>query len=220
MARQKKRFFGDNNLQLNEIEPLTHNQYLAFESDRHLVLYGSAGTGKSFISLYLAFDDILKGHFNKLVIVRSAVPTRDLGFLPGTEKDKIKVYELPYHDICNELFSRGDAYEILKSKMIVDFMTTSFIRGLTFNDTFVVVDECQNLSFHELDSIITRIGENCRIVFCGDFKQSDLKTNGMKDFTEILSSMNCFDLIEFEVKDIVRSDFVKEYLTKKEALGK
>lgn len=218
MARQKKRIFGDNNLHLEEIEPLTHNQFLAFESEKHLVLYGSAGSGKSFISLYLAFDDILKGLYNNLIIVRSAVPTRDIGFLPGTEKEKTKVYEVPYYNICNELFNRGDAYEILKTKTIIDFMTTSYVRGLTFNDAVIVVDEIQNMSFHELDSIITRIGENCRVMFCGDFYQSDLRSNGLKDFIEILEQLDSFDLIEFGINDIVRSEFVKEYLIHKNRL--
>jgi phosphate starvation-inducible protein PhoH len=215
MSRHKKRFLGDNNLQLEEIEPLTHNQYLAFESEKHLVLYGSAGTGKSFISLYLAFDDILKGLYNNIIIIRSAVPTRDLGFLPGNEKEKTKVYEMPYHDICSELFNRGDAYEILKTKAVVNFMTTSYVRGLTFNDAIIIADETQNMSLHELDSIITRVGENCRVIFCGDFYQSDLKTNGLKDFIQILQAMDCFDLIQFEVEDIVRSPFVKAYLIEK-----
>jgi len=160
-------------LTLHEIEPLTRNQVAAFESDRHLVLHGVAGTGKTFISLYLAFDDMIKGLYDRTIIIRSAVPTRDIGFLPGTEKEKSAVYEEPYKDICIELFDRGDAYEILKNKNLVQFMTTSFIRGITLRDSVVIVDECQNMSFHELDSIITRIGEGSRIIYCGDFRQSD-----------------------------------------------
>jgi phosphate starvation-inducible protein PhoH len=216
MTRQKNRFLGDHNLRLKEIEPLTRNQDMAFESEKHLVLNGSAGTGKSFISIYLGLDDILKGYYKEMIIIRSAVSTRDVGFLPGTEKDKSKVFEVPYHDICNELFSRGDAYEILKTKGIVTFMITSFIRGLTFNDSVIVVDEIQNMTLHELDSIITRVGENCRIIFCGDYYQSDLKINGIKDFIQILKRMELFDVIEFEIKDIVRSEFVKSYLTEKQ----
>jgi phosphate starvation-inducible protein PhoH and related proteins len=215
MARNKKRFLGDHNLELRNIDPLTHNQLLAFESEKNLIMYGSAGTGKSFISLYLAFDDMLKEQYEKLIIVRSAVPTRDMGFLPGSDKDKAKVFEIPYIDICNDLFHRGDSYEILKLKTIVEFMTTSYIRGLTWNDAVVLVDECQNMTFHELDSIITRVGVNCRIIFCGDFAQSDLKSNGLYDFIKILGNMGEFDMIEFGVNDIVRSDFVKSYLIEK-----
>jgi len=207
------------NLVLQEIEPLTKNQLAVFESDKNLVLHGCAGTGKTFISSYLAFDDIAKNYYKRLVIIRSAVSTRDIGFLPGNEKEKSSVYEQPYKDICVELFQRGDAYDILKTKGTIDFMTTSFIRGVTLRDAIILVDECQNMSFHELDSIITRVGQGCRIIFCGDFKQSDLNKNGLQDFLRILKEMNEFDLIEFEVHDIVRSGFVKKYITAKTSLG-
>ena len=159
-----------------------------------------------------------KGDFQKLVIIRSAVPTRDIGFLPGTEKEKASVYEEPYKDIANDLFGRGDAYEILKQKNLVEFMTTSFIRGITLRDAVILIDECQNMSFHELDSIITRMGENTRVIFCGDFRQADLKGNGIRDFFQVLKRMSLFDFIEFEVEDIVRSDFVKTYIIAKNEL--
>lgn len=216
---KKNRLLAAANLQLQEIEPLTKNQLKAFESNKHLVLHGVAGTGKTFISSYLAFDDILKSEFSSLVIIRSAVPTRDIGFLPGNEKEKSSVYEEPYKDICIELFQRGDAYEILKTKGLVHFMTTSFIRGVTLRDAVVLVDECQNMSFHELDSIITRIGENCRVIFCGDFRQSDLDKNGLNEFIRILKAMDEFTLIDFEPADIVRSGFVKKYIIAKSDLG-
>jgi len=206
-------------LTLHEIEPLTRNQVKAFESSKNLILHGLAGTGKTFISSYLAYDDMSKGIYDKLVIIRSAVPTRDMGFLPGTEKEKASVYEEPYKDIANELFQRGDAYGIMKQKNLVEFMTTSFIRGITLRDAVIIIDECQNMSFHELDSIITRMGENCRVIFCGDFRQADLKQNGMKDFMQILKRMELFDFIDFQVEDIVRSDFVKSYIIAKNELG-
>lgn len=218
MARRNRTLAGAG-LTLSEIEPLTQNQVAAFESDKHLVLHGVAGTGKTFISCYLAFDDMIKSSYNKLIIIRSAVPTRDIGFLPGNEKEKSAIYEEPYKDICVELFQRGDAYEILKTKSLVNFMTTSFIRGVTLRDAVIIVDECQNMSFHELDSIITRVGEECRIIFCGDFRQSDLSKNGLKDFIRIVKAMDQFDLIDFEIKDIVRSGFVKDYITVKTNLG-
>ena len=218
MAKKRKTLAGVN-FELREIEPLTRNQLKAFETTDHLVLHGLAGTGKTFISSYLAFDDMAKGDFQKLIIIRSAVPTRDIGFLPGTEKEKSSVYEEPYKDISNDLFSRGDAYEILKQKNIVEFMTTSFIRGITLRDAVILIDECQNMSFHELDSIITRIGENCRVIFCGDFRQADLRSNGLKDFFRVLERMHAFTFIEFEVEDIVRSDFVKQYIISKRSLN-
>ena len=218
MSKRSKTLAGSG-LSLAEIEPLTKNQLEAFESDTNLILHGIAGTGKTFISCYLAFDDMVKGVYNNLVIIRSAVPTRDIGFLPGSEKEKASVYEEPYKEIALELFQRGDAYEILKTKGLVHFMTTSFVRGITLKDAVIMVDECQNMSFHELDSIITRVGTNCRVIFCGDFRQSDLKTNGLESFMEILKNMGAFDFIDFEIKDIVRSEFVKDYIIAKTELG-
>lgn len=218
MAKRSRTLAGAS-LTLREIEPLTRNQVRAFDSTKHLILHGLAGTGKTFISCYLAFDDMAKGEYEKLVIIRSAVPTRDIGFLPGTEKEKSSVYEEPYKDIANEIFGRGDAYGILKQKSLVDFMTTSFIRGITLKHAVILIDECQNMSFHELDSIITRMGQNCKVIFCGDFRQADLKQNGMQDFLKILKRMNEFDFIEFEVEDIVRSEFVKNYIIAKNELN-
>ena len=163
------------------------------------------------------------GDLHKVIILRSVVPTRDMGFLPGSAKEKAKVYEAPYYSICNELFGRGDAYDILKTKNIVEFQTTSFVRGITFNDCIVVVDECQNMTYQELDSIITRVGENCRVIFSGDFKQSDLLRNnertGLLTFMNVLKHMNMFDCIEFTKEDIVRSQLVKSYIIAKEDLG-
>lgn len=217
MAKRSKTLAGSG-LQLKDIEPLTLNQVRAFESNKHLMLHGLAGTGKTFISCYLALDDMTKGEYEKLVVIRSAVPTRDMGFLPGSEKEKSSVYEEPYKDICIELFGRGDAYEVLKTKGLLHFMTTSFIRGVTLRHATIIIDECQNMSFHELDSIITRVGENCRIVFCGDFRQADLKNNGLSDFLRVIKAMGEFDMVDFEVHDIVRSDFVKNYILAKLSL--
>jgi len=218
MSRRRKTLAGAN-LDLQEIEPLTKNQVIAFESNKNLMLHGVAGTGKTFISCYLAFDDMVKNIYERLVIIRSAVSTRDIGFLPGNEKEKASVYEEPYKDICIELFQRGDAYEILKTKGLVHFMTTSFIRGVTLRNATIMIDECQNMSFHELDSIITRIGQGCRVIFCGDFRQADLAKNGLQEFVRILKVMEEFDFVDFEIKDIVRSDFVKQYITAKTDLG-
>ena len=222
MAKRSKTLAGAS-LDLQIIEPLTRNQLVAFESTKNLVLHGVAGTGKTYISCYLAFDDMTKGNYEKLVIIRSAVPTRDMGFLPGSDKEKAAVYEEPYKDLAVELFQRGDAYELLKTKRLVHFMTTSFIRGVTLKDAVIIIDECQNMSFHELDSIITRVGSNCRVIFCGDFRQSDLtksaERQGIKDFLRVLEEMDAFDMIDFEIADIVRSKFVKDYIIAKTELG-
>lgn len=203
---------------LAEIEPLNAKQKLVLESRKHLVLLGSAGTGKTFLASYLAYQDLFQENYSKLVYIRSAVATRDIGFLPGSDKEKVAVYEAPYMDIASDLLERGDAYEIMKKKGLVHFMSTSFIRGTTLKDAVIIVDECQNMTYHELDSIITRLGQNCRIILCGDIKQADLQKNGFRDFYEILMRMNEFDFIEFTKEDIVRSDFVKNYIITKDAL--
>ena len=215
------------NFQLRKIEPLTENQRLTFEKyhdGKNLLLHGIAGTGKSFLSIYLAIQSVLSdsGRYKKLVIVRSAVPTRDMGFLPGSNAEKSKVYEAPYQAIFTELFNRGDAYQYLKQKGLVEFISTSFIRGITLNDCIIVVDEIANMTLHELDSVITRVGKNCRIVFCGDFRQSDFtrdhEKNGLIDFMRILNRMKSFEYIDFTEHDIVRSAMVKEYIIAKDRL--
>ena len=215
------------NFKLKQIEPLTENQRITFEkynSGKNLLLHGIAGTGKSFLSIYLALQTILSesDRYKKLVIVRSVVPTRDMGFLPGNNREKTKVYEAPYYAICSELFERGDAYEYLKSKNIVDFISTSFIRGITLNNCIIVVDEIANMTLHELDSVITRVGKNCRVIFCGDFRQSDFskehEKNGLIDFMKILNRMKSFEYVDFTENDIVRSSMVKEYIIAKDRL--
>lgn len=217
-----------NPFQLRNVEPLTENQRKAFESyfddNKNLLLHGIAGTGKTFLSMYFALKDVLDNNtnFKKVVIVRSVVPTRDMGFLPGNQAEKSKVYEAPYFSICTELFGRGDAYDILKNKKIIDFVTTSFIRGITLNNTIIIVDETQNLTLHELDSVITRIGKNCKVIYSGDFRQSDLtkeqERNGLRDFMRILDNMKSFEYVEFDQNDIVRSSIVKEYIITKDKL--
>lgn len=213
---------------LKDFSPLTESQkevFRNFDNDEHLVLHGLAGTGKSFISLYLALRQVLTGSsdFNKIIIVRSVVPTREVGFLPGSVKEKIKVYEQPYETICTELFGRADAYSILKTKNYVEFMSTSFIRGITLDNCIVIVDEVQNMLFGELDSVITRIGKNSKLILCGDFRQSDLQKDidrkGLLDILKILKAMDYFKYVEFSEKDIVRSDFVKQYIIQKSRLG-
>ena len=212
---------------LKHIEPLTQNQKLSFEAyqnGKNLMLHGIAGTGKSFISLYLGLNQIMteNSQYKRVVIVRSVVPTRDMGFLPGNSKEKAKVYEAPYYAICTELFGRGDSYDYLKNKGLVDFISTSFIRGITLNDSIVIVDEIANLTGHELDSIITRIGKNCKIIFCGDFRQSDFtkdqEKNGLMDFMRVIKRMKSFEFIDFQKEDIVRSSMVKNYIIEKDKL--
>lgn len=220
--------FKTQNFNLKHINPLTENQRIAFDAfddGKHLMLHGMAGTGKTFIALGKALEAMMenKGVQKKIYIVRSVVPTRDMGFLPGNQKEKMKVYEAPYYAICTELFGRSDAYEVLKQKNAIEFISTSFVRGITMNDCYVIVDEVNNMTFHELDSVITRIGKGCRVLFCGDFRQSDLtkdqERNGLKDFMRVLGRLNDFVHVDFLEQDIVRSKLVKEYIIARQKLG-
>lgn len=205
------------------IEPMNEKQretFRAFEEGQNLVLHGAAGTGKTFLALYLALRQNLEGRSRSpVVIIRSAVPTRDVGFLPGTIKEKTAVYEAPYVAVCNELFPKPGMYETLKMGGHLQFTTTSFLRGLTFRNNTVIIDECENLTFHELDTVITRMGEGCRVLFSGDFRQSDLwrqdERNGLPKFMQIVGRMSSFTTIEFQKEDIVRSAMVREYILAK-----
>ena len=233
-TKQMKRKKPISNTYLLDIEPITENQKKLFDSyskDKHLVAYGTAGTGKTFISLYNAISDILDEStpYEKIYLVRSLVSTREIGFLPGDHEDKADIYQIPYKNMVKYMFQMpSDAdfemlYGNLKAQDSIKFWSTSFIRGTTLDNAIVIVDEFQNLNFHELDSIITRVGENSRIVFCGDASQTDLvKTNdrnGIHDFLNILRKMPSFDIIEFGIDDIVRSGLVKEYIIAKLETG-
>lgn len=213
---------------LKTLSPITKNQEKVFQSYKdgyNLVLTGSAGTGKTFLSMFLGLEDVLdKGtSYDKVVIIRSIVPTRDIGFLPGTEEEKKEAYMLPYKGIVSELVDDGDAWNKLVQQGAVEFMSTSFIRGTTISNAIIIVDEMQNLNFHELDSVITRVGDNCRFIMCGDYYQSDFDKdkdkNGILRFTEILEHMKYFDTIEFTWEDIVRSSLVRDYIMTKEHMG-
>ena len=233
-TKQMKRKKPIGNTYLLDIEPITDNQKKLFDSyadGKHLVAYGTAGTGKTFISLYNALADVLDETtpYERIYLVRSLVSTREIGFLPGDHEDKADIYQIPYKNMVKYMFQMPtDAdfemlYGNLKAQETIKFWSTSFIRGTTLDNAIVIVDEFQNLNFHELDSIITRIGENSRIVFCGDASQSDLvKTNdrnGIHDFLNILRKMPSFDIIEYGIDDIVRSGLVKEYIIAKLDIG-
>ena len=217
-----------------DIKPLTPSQEKVFEywnDNKNLFMYGAAGTGKTFVALYLALNEVLKNDspYEKVYIVRSLVSTREIGFLPGDHEDKSYLYQIPYTNMVRYMFEMPDdnsfemLYGNLKAQETISFWSTSFIRGTTLDRSIVIVDECQNLNFHELDSIITRVGEDTRIIFCGDANQTDLvktnERNGIHNFMNILRLMNEFGMVEFGIEDIVRSGLIRSYLLNKIALG-
>ena len=233
-AKQMKRRKPINTDMMVSVEPWTPAQEEVFENwnnDKNLFMYGAAGTGKTFVALYLALRDVLNEDtpYDKVYLVRSLVATREIGFLPGTHEDKADIYQIPYKNMVKYMFempSDSDfemLYGNLKSQETVSFWSTSFLRGTTLDNAIVIVDECQNLNFHELDSIITRCGQDTKIIFCGDVQQSDLvkanEKNGVLDFMTILRQMEEFGMTEFGVADIVRSGLIKSYLVNKLALG-
>ena len=233
-TKQMKRKKPINSSYLLPIEPLTDNQRVMFEEygkGQNIYAYGCAGTGKTFVALYLALRDVLDEDtpYDKVYIVRSLVATREIGFLPGTHEDKASLYQIPYKNMVKYMFEMPDdnsfemLYENLKAQETVSFWSTSFLRGTTLDNAIVIIDECQNLNFHELDSIMTRCGQDTKIMFCGYARQSDLqKSNertGIVDFQRILQDMNEFSLVEYNIEDIVRSGLVKSYLISKINLG-
>ena len=219
---------------LTKISPVTDSQKEVFgtwKDGKNQFLFGCAGTGKTFISLYLALQQVLNNEtpYDKVIVVRSLIPTREIGFLPGDEEDKAALYQVPYSNMMQFMFEQPNEqafsmlYERLKQQGSFYFLSTSFLRGLTFDNSIIIVDECQNLNFHELDTIVTRVGQDSKIFFCGDFGQSDLtklnERNGLMDFLQILQEMDEFNCTEFNIGDIVRSGFVRNYLIQKTKLG-
>lgn len=226
MSKKKvSSIFTRNSLRLKDIAPKTKNQTLMFEEyakGSHLFVSGCPGTGKSFLGCYLAIKQLIETEgqidgYKRIIILRSVVPSREMGFLPGSAEEKAAIYEAPYAMIFAELFGRHDAYDVLKDEGIIEFVTTSFLRGLTFKDSIVLVDELQNMQFEELNTVISRIGENSKVVFMGDFYQTDLNKklndkSGFIKFKRILETISEFSFISMEIEDIVRSLLAKKYI--------
>ena len=211
---------------LKTFSPLTENQKKFFnaykQGDYFIALHGVAGTGKTFIALYKALEEVLdkSNPFDKIIIVRSAVPSREVGHLPGDRDEKTEIYRQPYQQICHTLFGRPDAYQRLEEQHYIDFISTSFIRGMSFDDAIIIVDEMQNMTFEEIDTVMTRVGYRSKIIWCGDYRQTDLNkkkndVSGILKFFDIAHHMNAFTRIEFTVNDIVRSSLVKDYILAK-----
>lgn len=221
---------GQLHLTLKDIGPITDNQIKTFQAYDHgdnLFLHGCAGTGKTFISMYLALKEISEKHSRrrKLVLIRTAQSSKDIGFLPGDEKRKLEVYEAAYRAICSELYHRDDAYDILKQKGIIEFHSTSFLRGTTIDDAVIIIDEAQNCRYQEIRTVLTRTGDHSRVVICGDTKQDDLtserykETSGLSNVMQVFNRMDHMSTVEFEIDDIVRSGFVRDFIIAENQLG-
>jgi len=211
---------------LKTFDPLTENQQKFFtaykQGDYFIALHGVAGTGKTFCAMYKALEEVLDKNnpFKKIIVVRSAVQSREVGHLPGDISEKMEIYQQPYRQICETLFGRKDAWDRLEEQNFVEFISTSFIRGMSFDDAIIIVDEMQNMTFEEIDTVMTRVGYRSKIIWCGDYRQTDLNkkkndVSGILKFFDIAHHMKAFTRIEFTVDDIVRSSLVKDYILAK-----
>jgi len=200
---------------MKTFQPLTENQNKFFQAykqgDYFIALHGVAGTGKTFSALYKAIEEVLdkSNTFEKIVVVRSAVQSREIGHLPGTIDEKMDIYQQPYRQICETLFGRKDAWDRLEEQGHIEFISTSFIRGMSFDNAIIIVDEMQNMTFEEIDTVMTRVGNQSKIIWCGDYRQTDLNkkkndVSGLLKFFDIAYHMDAFTRIEFTPDDIVR----------------
>lgn len=226
--RRRQKRFENHLVKLKDVEPKTKNQEQLFHSffnEKNILLHGCAGTGKSYCALFLALKELFEGRYDRIIIVRSIVPTRDVGFLPGTLQEKIAMYEEPYAEIVDDILSRKGAYEELKRDEVLNFKCTSFLRGVSWVNTLVIADEIQNCTWHELTSLVTRMGEGSRLLLLGDREQNDLsqhrktEQSGLESMIQVCHNMDSFDIVEFGVQDVLRSKLVREFLTAKKLLG-
>ena len=226
------KYINKNNLlPIEAIGPAQTEAFAKYKENKNLFLTGSAGTGKTFVLLYLAFADVFddESPYDKVILIRSLLPSRDAGFHSGSLEEKANYYQAPYRQLVKFLFEMQSKdefaalWDLLIEQESVEFQTTSFLRGQTFDNAIIICDEAQNLNFAELDTVMCRVGQNTKIMFSGDEAQTAFINNddkeGMYNFQGILGEMEECEVIKFGIGDILRSGLCRSYLIAKEQFG-
>lgn len=215
VRRTKTKF--DEDKQGLQILPMNDKQaeYIeALSTANQIIVFGPSGTGKTFVVSSYAASLYHTKDVNKIVITRPHVSVgKDLGYLKGDLEEKTKPWALPVLDVLEQQLGKGVVETGVKNGNI-EMAPLALMRGRSFNNAFVICDEAQNITFHELKMLLTRVGTNTKLVLNGDIMQSDLKeADGLSKVIHLVKKhMLPVPIVEFGVDDIVRSDMTKMWV--------
>jgi phosphate starvation-inducible PhoH-like protein len=199
----------------DSIQPKNMAQQIYLEAiERSDVVFGigSAGTGKTYVAASYAAEKLYYRETSKIIVTRPNVEaSRSLGFLPGELEEKYAPYLEPFEGVFIRAFGKS-LYELFKKRGQIDPRPLGFMRGATFDDAIVLVDECQNMTEKEFKLLLTRIGHNSKVIFSGDSRQVDIPDSGLMSTIQRLQYIPSIEVVEFYPSDIVRSDLCKQII--------